>query len=288
MKSAPFRYTKPDSIEDVVGLLRDHGDDAMIIAGGQSLMPMLNMRLARPNILIDINGIEDLKGIRPADGEIRIGAGTRYVELGNSKTIRDALPLIAEALPHVAHAAIRNRGTIGGSMVLADPAAELPACAVALGARFILVSHAGSRTVDASAFFEGLYQTGRREDELLTEIRVPVPEDGYATAFVELSRRQGDFALAGVACFGRRVDTRFSDLRLVFFGTDDRPIMAENAARSACEAPFTENTIDRVSDALEGDLDPMDSLHGDRGFKLHLAKVVTGRALGILAERVGL
>jgi carbon-monoxide dehydrogenase medium subunit len=275
MKSAPFRYTKPDSIEDVVGLLRDHGDDAMIIAGGQSLMPMLNMRLARPNILIDINGIEVLKGIRPADGEIRIGAGTRYVELGNSKTIRDALPLIAEA-------------TIGGSMVLADPAAELPACAVALGARFILVSHAGSRTVDASAFFEGLYQTGRREDELLTEIRVPVPEDGYATAFVELSRRQGDFALAGVACFGRRVDTRFSDLRLVFFGTDDRPIMAENAARSACEAPFTENTIDRVSDALEGDLDPMDSLHGDRGFKLHLAKVVTGRALGILAERVGL
>jgi len=260
----------------------------MILAGGQSLMPMLSMRLAQPKILIDINRIDDLKGVHPADDEIRIGAGTRYVELGNSKTIRDTLPLIAEALPHVAHAAIRNRGTIGGSIALADPAAELPACAVALGARFVLVSHAGIRIVEAGAFYQGLYQTARREDELLTEIRMPVPEDGYASAFFELSRRQGDFALAGIACFGRRVDLRFSDLRLVFFGTDDRPVVAENAARAACETPFAEETLDRVRHALEEDLEPMDSLHGDRTFKLHLAKVVTARALGALAERVGL
>ncbi len=288
MKPAPFRYTKPDSVDDVVSLFRDHGDDAMVLAGGQSLMPMLNMRLARPKLLIDINGIEGLKGVRLADGEVRIGAGTRYVELANSKTIRTVLPLIAEALPHVAHGAIRNRGTIGGSIALADPAAELPACAVALGARFVLVSQAGSRIVEASAFFQGLYQTARREDELLTEIRVPVPEDGYASAFCELSRRQGDFALAGIACFGRRVDDRLSNLRLVFFGTDDRPIIAENAARAACAAPLSDATIDRAKDALDEDLEPLESLHGDRGFKLHLAKVITGRALGTLAERLAL
>ena len=190
MKAPKFSYTRANSVDHALELLDKHGEDARILAGGQSLMPTLNMRLSQPEILIDINRLDDLKGIRMDGDTVCIGALTRHVEVMNSDIVAEHLPLIAEAMPHVAHVAVRNRGTIGGSVALADPAAEMPACILALGATLVVQSSSGKREIPAEEFFHGLYETARAENELLVELRIPSQKKENVSVFLELARRQ--------------------------------------------------------------------------------------------------
>jgi len=287
MKPAPFAYVNADSLDQVCNLLGRHGGDARILAGGQSLIATLNMRLSAPELLIDINHIDGLSGIAVADGTVRIGATTRHAELERSPEIARHLPLIAKAMPHIGHPAIRNRGTFGGSIAFADPAAELPACARALGGRFVLHGPDGTRTVDADDFFLGLYETSLAPDEVLVAAEFETPEDGYRSAFAELSRRHGDFAVIGLAAHGKVANGVFSDLRLVFFSAGDRPILARTAAAAIEGQAFSPQTAKAVQDSLSQDLDPPGDLNGSPATKLHLARVLAGRILAELAAASG-
>ena len=285
MKAPRFAYIRADSLDQVLTLLAEHGEDARILAGGQSLMPTLNMRLSQPTVLIDINKLDSLAGIAVDGGEVRIGALTRHSEVLRSPIVAEHLPLIAEAMTHVAHVAVRNRGTFGGSIALADPAAELPACAVALGARFALASTRGQRTVEARGFFKGLYETECADDEILTEIRIPAIKPGYASSFMELARRHGDFALAGVCCHAKVDGATLSDLSLAYFGSDDRPRFAQAAIAAAEGKAWSDDVKAEVADALGSDLDPIGNFHASAATRLHLAKVLTGRALDRLVAQ---
>ena len=279
MKAPRFAYIRPDSLDEVLALLAEHGDEARILAGGQSLMPTLNMRLSRPRVLIDINRIDELKGIGLDNGTVRIGALARHAEVMDSDLVAERLPLVAEAMPHVAHVAIRNRGTFGGSIALADPAAELPACALALDAELVLASTRGRRNVAARSFFNGLYETERGDDEILVETRIPALGAGYRSSFMELARRHGDFALAGVCCHAKVDGDVLSDVSLAYFGSDDRPRLARGASAAAEGKAWSEDVKEAVKEALGGDLDPIGNFHASAATRLHLARVLTGRAL---------
>ena len=287
VKAPKFRYARAESVRHALELLQAHGEDARILAGGQSLMPTLNMRLSQPEILIDINRLEELRGIRDDGGAIRIGTLARHVEVLNSDIVGKRLPLIAEAMPHVAHVAVRNRGTFGGSVALADPAAELPACVLALGATIVLESVDGRREVAAEDYFKGLYETARRDDELLTEIRVPPQKSENASVFLELARRHGDFAIAGLAAYGRVSKGTIEDMRLVYFASEDKPTVGTAAAAALRGRPWSDETREAATAALEDDLDPMANLHGSAAMKMHLQKVLTGRAMDAAVARAG-
>jgi aerobic carbon-monoxide dehydrogenase medium subunit len=283
VKPAPFAYVRATSLDQVFDLLEEHGDDARILAGGQSLMATLNMRLSAPEVLIDINRIDGLAGITFADGILRIGAMTRHSAVADSPDVARHAPLVAKAMPHVAHVAIRNRGTFGGSVAFADPAAELPAVCRAIRARLVLQGRGGSRTVEANDFFLGLFETAREATEVLVAIEIPTIADGEKTAFLELARRHGDYAIVGIAAQGKVSGSTFSDMRLAFFGAGDRPILAA-AANAAIEGKaFSDETVAAVQAALEADLDPMPDLNGSKATKMHLARVLTGRALKEMA-----
>ena len=226
MKAPKFSYVRADSLDHALELLDKHGEDARILAGGQSLMPTLNMRLSQPEVLVDINRLNDLKGISLDGDTVVIGALTRHIDVMNSDIVAEHLPLIAEAMPHVAHVAIRNRGTIGGSIALSDPAAEMPACALALGATLIVQSSSGKREIPAEEFFHGLYETARVENELLVEIHYPSQKKDNVSVFMELARRHGDYAIAGVCAYGKVSGNMVEDMRLVYFASEDRPITA--------------------------------------------------------------
>lgn len=280
MKAPRFSYVRAASLGEALDLLAEYGDEASILAGGQSLMPTLNMRLSSPTVLVDINRIDDLKGISLEGGEVRIGALARHVEVMGSPIVIEHLPLIAQAYPFVAHAAVRNRGTFGGSVALADPASEMPACVLALNATLVLESKAGGRrNVAASDYFKGLYETERRDEELLIEARIPVIADGEVSAFGELARRHGDFALAGVGMLGRVADGVISGLRPVYFGSEDRPVLGAATAAAVEGKGATEDTFAAVNEALGADLDPMSNFHADAATRLQLARVLTKRAL---------
>jgi carbon-monoxide dehydrogenase medium subunit len=249
-------------------------------------MPTLNMRLSQPRLLIDINRLRALSVIELRDGHVRIGALARHADVAASATVARHLPLIAEAMPHVAHVAVRNRGTFGGSIALADPAAEMPACALSLGATLVLMSTAGRREVPATDYFEGLYQTARRPDELLVEALVPVQQPASISVFNELAQRHGDFAIAGVA-FNLKVDGRtVSDARLVYFGSEDKPTLAPLASAAIAGHNLDDaSAIAAAEAALEQDLSPMESPHASSRMRLHLQRVLTRRALATAAER---
>jgi carbon-monoxide dehydrogenase medium subunit len=283
VKPAPFAYIRASSLDQVFDLLDEHGDDARILAGGQSLMATLNMRLSAPEVLIDINRIDGLAGISVADGHLRIGAITRHAAVAASSDVARHAPLIARAMPHIAHVAIRNRGTFGGSIAFADPAAELPAVCRALRARFVLQGRGGSRTVAANDFFLGLFETARQPDEVLVAAEIPMIADGEKASFLELARRHGDYAIIGIAAQGKVAGNVFSDMRLAFFGAGDRPILAA-AANAALEGKAcSDETVAAAQAALDADLDPMPDLNGSAATKMHLARVLTGRALKELA-----
>ena len=283
MKPAPFAYVRAQTLDQVFDLLEQHGDDARILAGGQSLMATLNMRLSAPEVLIDINHIDGLSGIEVSDGKVRIGALARHNEVAASPVIAEHAPLIAKAIPHIAHQAIRNRGTFGGSIAFADPAAELPAVSRAIGADFVLQSRTGTRTVAANDYFLGMFETARDPEEILIAAEVPVIPATEKSAFTELTRRHGDYAIIGLAAQGGADGGTFSNMRLAFFGAGDRPILAQ-AANAALEGKaYSDATVTAAQEALEADLDPMADLNGPPEMKMHLARVITARVLAELA-----
>jgi carbon-monoxide dehydrogenase medium subunit len=293
MKPAPFRYARADSLADAIALLAAAPGDTKLLAGGQSLVPMLNMRLVRPAVLVDVNGLHELTGITPtADGGLRIGALTRHAELAASPAVIARAPLLAAAARHVGHAAIRNQGTLGGSLAHADPAAELPAALVALDARVQMTGPRGARAVAAGAFFRGLLTTALEADEILTAIEVPAQPPGWG--FVEIARRPGDFALAGVAAVvrverpltlpsppseGEGEAGRREVVRLVGFGVGDRPLRLSSAERVLAAAPIDAATGARAGAAAGADCDPPSDVHGSADYRRHLATVLTERAL---------
>lgn len=287
MKPPKFSYVRAESVDHALGLLAEHGEDARILAGGQSLMPTLNMRLSQPRLLIDINRLDALKGIALQGDRVRIGALVRHVEVANSRLVAEHLPLIAEAMPHVAHVAVRNRGTFGGSVALADPAAEMPACVLALGATLVVASSKGRREIAARDYFLGLYETARRPDELLIEALIPVQKPGTVSVFMELARRHGDFAIAGVA-FDLAVEAgHVKNASLVYFGSEARPTLAAAALAAAKGKRLGQPGGDAAAEALGRDLDPMSGPQGSAKMRLHLQRVLTRRAFNLAAERAG-
>src|SRR3984893_15284869 len=246
MKPAPFKYFAASSLDHALSLNAHHGDEARFLAGGQSLIPTMNFRLARPSVLIDINGLRDLAGVaRAGSGDIRIGALTRYCDLERDRGFLSACPLFAEALPHIAHPQIRNRGTIGGNLSHADPASELPALAVAMEARMRLKSSSGDRQGGASGVFQGLLATDIQSDEMLVEIELPRPTHSTGTWFMEMARRRGDFALAGVAAMVTLDEARrCARVRLALCGVGETPVDASEAAASLVGKLFTHDAAE--------------------------------------------
>lgn len=278
MKPAPFAYAKARSLDHAIELLGGHHDgEARLLAGGQSLMATLNMRLSHPHLLIDINGL-GLNAIAAKNGQIEIGALVRQATAERSQDIARHSPLIARALSHVAHPAIRNRGTIGGSIAYADPAAELPACLIALGGDVDIVGPGGQHTVKADDFFEGLFETALGSQDILTGIRVPAANGDTRIGFAEFARRHGDYAMVGLAACARADGKNLKDVRLAFFGIGWTPVRAR-AAETALEG----GDIAAAVAALAKDLDPQDDLQASEAVKRHLAGVLLKR----VAEQLG-
>jgi carbon-monoxide dehydrogenase medium subunit len=279
VKPAPFAYAKATSIDHAIGLLTQY-QDARILAGGQSLIATLNMRLSAPRLLVDINGLADLQGIAVADGYIRIGALTRQAQAERSADIAAHAPLIALALPHIAHPAIRNRGTIGGSIAFADPAAELPACLVALAGEIDITGPRGSRRVAADDFFQELFDTALAPDDILTAIRFPVASPASRYGFAELARRHGDYAMIGLAAAARADDETLADVRLVFFGVGVTPVRATGA-----ETALAAGDVEAGVAALADDLDPPTDIQASRAAKRQMAGVLLRRVAAQLMEQ---
>jgi len=279
VKPAPFGYAKARSIEDAVALLAQHGEQAKLLAGGQSLIATLNMRLSAPRLLIDINGISGLSGIALKNGHVEIGAITRHVEIERSDVIARHAPLIAMAMPHIGHPAIRNRGTIGGSIAFADPAAELPGCLLALGGSVEIAGPKGRRTVQADDFFKGLYETALSPHEILTLIRVPAAASMSRYGFAELARRHGDYAVAGLAASAHADGSGLKDIRLAFFGVDLTPLRAKGA-----EAALAAGDVEKAVATLASDLDPPDDVQETGPVKKHLAGVLLRRVAAQLSR----
>jgi carbon-monoxide dehydrogenase medium subunit len=285
MKARNFRYVRPASLQEAYRMLAEAGGEAVPIAGGQSLLAGLNMRLSSPKVLMDIGNLAELTGHSYADGMVRLGALTRHRDLLSSAIVRAHLPLLVEAAPHIGHIAIRNRGTIGGSLAYADPAAELPACAVALGATLVLGSAKGERQVKAEDFFKGLFETDLRAGELIVEVKFPEVPTGTSTGFAELSRRHGDFALVGVAALAILRADEIESARIVYFGCVDRARVAASvsAALSGAAVPL-EDASPYVA-AIRNDLEPDDTPGLRADTKLHMATVLTRRALNSMVEQ---
>ena len=281
LKPAPFDYHRPASLAETFDLLERYGDEGRILAGGQSLVPTLNMRLATPRAVIDINRLPGLGHIRPTPDGLVIGALARHEEVEQSRLIRERAPLIAAAIPYVGHAAIRARGTFGGSLALADPAAELPACMVALDATIRVASRRGTRDVAAADFFEGVYTTALRPGEVIIEVVIPPGDGGWRDGFDELARRHGDFALAGLAARVRVDGRAVPDARLVFFGVGNAPVRARQAEAALTPA----GDVRAAQRAVTAELDPPGDIHGSPELRRHLAGVLLGRVLARLLER---
>jgi aerobic carbon-monoxide dehydrogenase medium subunit len=287
MKLPRVDYEAPETAPEAVGLLAEHLDEASVLAGGQSLIPLLALRLARPELLIDINGVDELCGVSATDGWVTIGAMTREYVAEESQTIADTVPLLAAALPLIGHEAIRSRGTIGGSLAHADPAAELPAVARALDAEFVVRSQSGERVVPAEDWFEGYLTTSRRPDELLVEVRFPVAGRGTGVSFQEVARRHGDFAIVGLATSLTLSDGAISDARLAFAGLSDVPVRAADAEDLlAGERPSAE-LFDEAARRATGDIDPPADLHGPADYRKKVAAALVRRGLRAATDHAG-
>jgi carbon-monoxide dehydrogenase medium subunit len=281
VKPAPFSYTKAHTLKQAVTLLAKHKDDARLLAGGQSLIATLNMRLSAPSLLIDINGIKGLDGIAKKGKFIEIGALARHTQVERSALIASHAPLIALAMPHIGHPAIRNRGTFGGSIAFADPAAELPACLLALGGEIDITGPKGKCKVKADAFFKGLFETALGPQDVLTAIRIPAASKDSRVGFAELARRHGDYAIVGLAACaradGKGNNSRLADVRLAFFGVGATPLRAKKA-----EAALASGNVDAAVAAL--DLEPQDDVQASAAVKKHLAGVLLRRVAKQLLE----
>ena len=283
MKAPSFAYVKPRSLPEALATLEKHGDAARLLAGGQSLVATLNMRLSSPEVLVDLTGIDSLKGIEVQKNKLRIGALTTHRTIETSADIKKHLPLLALAAPHIAHVAIRNAGTFGGSLALADPAAEWPACCLALDAEFVVAGKQGERRIKAREFYKGLYETALKNGEVLVAAEIPVPAAGTKAAFLELARRHGDYALAGVAALAKNDGGKLTNVQLAFLGAGPTAILAKKAMAAIEGKEPDAATIAPVQKALGDELHPTASVDTSAATKLHLAKVLAGRALASLA-----
>jgi CO/xanthine dehydrogenase FAD-binding subunit len=287
MKLPPVGYEAPTTVSGAVDLLAEHLDQASVLAGGQSLIPLLALRLARPAVLIDINGVAELAGVSQADGWVAVGAMTREYVAEESGILAGAVPLLAAALPLIGHEAIRSRGTIGGSLAHADPAAELPAVARALDAEFVVRSQSGERIIPAADWFEGYLATSRRPDELLVEVRFPAAGRGTGASFQEVTRRHGDFAIVGLAASLTLSGGAISDARLAFAGLSDVPVRAVEAENLLVgEGPSAE-LFDEAAHRATEDIDPPADLHGSADYRRKVAAVLVRRGLRAAADSAG-
>ena len=282
MKAAAFEFERATSVQHALALLAKHGDDAKLIAGGQTLMATLNMRLSEPALLIDISALTELREIRLNDTALRIGALTTHRDIERSALVAEHAPLLTQAAPHVAHIAIRNVGTLGGSLAFADPAAEWPVCAVALDATIIVAGAAGERRIAAREFFTDLYETQMGQGEMIIACEFPLQAAGTRNVFLELARRHGDYAIVGVAAVGRVSSDAAQTIRglqLSYLGMGPTPILARNAAAALEGKPLTEISISAMNAALANELNPSGDLYAQTATKHHLARVLTLRAL---------
>ncbi len=287
MKPAPFEYDDPQTVEEAVDLLARHGDECKILAGGQSLVPLMNFRLARPGRLIDINRIESLAGIRRDGDSLVIGTMTRHSDVEHSREIAEGWPLLSEAIGWVGHSQIRNRGTVGGSAAHADPAAELPAVFAALEARFNVRSKRGSRSVGWDDFFVAEFTTSLAPDELLVSIEVPKIAEGSGTAFVEFARRHGDFALGGAAVSLQVVDGRCESAAIALLSAGPSPVRARAAEQSLAGTRLDDEAFHVAADHAVKGLHPTSDLHGSSEYRVKLLRTMTERALRKASERAG-
>ena len=287
MKPAPFRYVAARTVEQALQLKAEHGDEARFLAGGQSLVPTMNFRLTQPAMLIDINPLAELGGVNNGGAQsLRIGALTRYRTLERDPAVPRHLPLIHEALPHIAHPQIRNRGTIGGNLAHADPASEMPAIVVALGGRLRAQSVRGERWIAAADFFIGALSTALEPDEMLMDVELPIAQPGSGSCFMEVSRRRGDFALIGVACTVRLDDEgRCSEARIGLCNAGDGPVFAAQASTSLSGQQIGAPEIKAAAALVQGAIDPGGSIHASKEFQRHLAGVLTARALTTANQR---
>ena len=278
MKPAPFAYERARSLDHAIELIAGT-EDARLLAGGQSLIATLNMRLSRPQLIVDINHVPGLDHITSSNGQIEIGALVRYAQAERSAEIAAHAPLIAKALPFIGHPAIRNRGTIGGSIAFGDPAAELPACFVALDGEAVIAGPSGTRVVKADAFYKGLFESALTPRDVLTAIRIPVATSETRSAFAELARRHGDYAMVGLAATARAAGKALSDVRLVFFGVGTTPVRARTA-----EAALAAGDLDAAAKVVATDLDPPDDVQASGAVKRQLAQVLLKRVAADLME----
>jgi carbon-monoxide dehydrogenase medium subunit len=277
LKPAPFAYAKARSVAHAIELLG--ADDARLLAGGQSLIATLNMRLSHPALLIDLNGVGGLDGIVSSNGHLEIGALVRHAQAERSAELARRAPLIALAMPHVGHPAIRNRGTIGGSVAFADPAAELPACLLALDGELAIAGPQGSRAVKADDFFKGLFETALTARDVLTAIRIPAAGAETRVGFAEFARRHGDYAMVGLAASARADGKQLRDLRLAYFGVGSTPLRARHA-----EQALAAGDVEAAVRALAQDLNPPDDVQASGTVKSHLAGVLLRRVIRQLEQ----
>jgi CO/xanthine dehydrogenase FAD-binding subunit len=280
MKPPPFDYMDPRSLDEAVGLLAEHGEDGKILAGGQSLVPLLNFRLAQPSVIVDVNRVVELSYLRRRDGRLRIGAMCRQTRLEQSPVAREGWGLLGDALALIAHPQIRNRGTVGGSAAHADPAAELPVAFSALEAQFTARSSRGERVLDADEFFVTHLTTALEPDELLVEFEVPPVAEGTGHAFTEYSRRHGDFALGGAAVlYTKNGDGSCTDARIAMLGAADTPLRAREAEAALRGQKLDDDVAAEAAKLAARDIEPTGDIHGSSSYRKRLIEAMVRRAL---------
>jgi CO/xanthine dehydrogenase FAD-binding subunit len=286
MKPAPFEYAAPESLEEAMSLLEEHGDVAKVLAGGQSLGPVLNMRLASPEVLIDINRVDQLAYVRQKNDHLEIGAIARQRTVERSLVIPQRWPLLAEAVPYIGHVTVRNRGTVCGSIAHADPAAELPAVATALDAELHILGPNGERTAHPGEFFLSYLTTNLEPQELLVEVRFPPSQPRTGHAWLEIARRHGDYALVGVAAvLTLREDGACGAARLVYTGVAAVPFDAQEATKVLVGEQPTEELFATAAEQAAGSSEPSSDIHASAKYRQHLVRVLTRRALRKALER---
>ncbi|WP_028347295.1 FAD binding domain-containing protein [Bradyrhizobium murdochi] len=284
MKASAFGYARATSVADALELLTAYGERAKVLSGGQSLVPAMNLRLVAPELIVDIGELTELRGVSLKGGVLTIGALTRHADLLKSPEIAAHAPLLKDAVAHVAHPAIRNRGTIGGSLAHADPASELPACMLTLGAIIIARGPGGERRIAANEFFVGIYETALTPQELLVAVELPVIPKSSTHFFQEFARRHGDYAIVGLAAQASIKDGRFADLRLGFFAVGDRSLLAKSASKLV-DVAVTSAVLSEAASALDDELDPLEDQQATPAMRRHLAKVLLTRCVSLLLAR---
>lgn len=289
MKPAPFEYVRPESLGQAVSLLAEHGEEAKLLAGGQSLVPLLAFRLSSPSVLIDLNGVGELDYLRLDGDRLVIGAMTRHRDVEEMAELRTRCPMLLEGVSRIGHVTIRNRGTVGGSLAHADPAAEWPSLVLALDGEIDAIGPKGTRTIPGEEFFDTYFTTALAPDEIVSEVRLRIPSGPrVGSCFLELARRHGDFALAGVgALIALDTGGSIADARVTLIGVRDRAVRSSAAESVLRGAPPSADLFAEAAEAVDPEIEPVSDIHGTSEYRRHLAKVLVRRALALAAERAG-